>query len=304
MENYQKEHISVMPLEVVSYCKLSKPSVVIDATFGGGGHTKKLLQTYSDVTVIGIDWDKKSLEQFGSVLTEQFGERFKPLWGNFAHLYKLMKKEKISHVDCVIADFGTSSMQIFEMDGFSFQTDTLLDMRMSQGHYIKTASDIVNSYTQEELTNLFWEYSQEPRSKAIARAIVNARYSKRIKTTKQLADIILSVSPWNKKTKIHPATRVFQALRMRVNNELENIIAFLHGAFGLLKPGGRIICISFHSLEDRLVKDFFLQKEFLLQGSILTKKPIIATENEIQSNPSSRSAKLRVFQKSDNEELM
>ncbi len=303
MQSYQKEHISVMSSEVVSYCAMSKPHIIIDATFGGGGHSKKLLQTYSDVTIIGIDWDKKSLEQFGSALTEQFAERFRPIWGNFAHLYKLIKKEKIFDVDCIIADFGTSSMQIFEMDGFSFQTDTFLDMRMSQGHYVKTASDILNSYTERELTNLFWEYSQEPCSKAIARAIVNARHVKKIKTTKQLADIILSVSPWNKKTKIHPATRVFQALRMRVNNELENITAFLHGAFGVLKPGGRIICISFHSLEDRLVKDFFLEKASLLQGSILTRKPIIATEKEIQHNPSARSAKLRVFEKMNNQEI-
>jgi 16S rRNA (cytosine1402-N4)-methyltransferase len=297
MESYQKEHVSVMPVEVVSYCKFDAPSVVIDATFGAGGHTKKLLDTYLDMKVVGVDWDKKSLEQFGSVVAEQYGERFSPLWGNFAHLYKLTRKEKIIDVDCIIADFGTSQMQIFEMDGFSFQNDTPLDMRMAHGHYIKTAADIVNSYMERDLADLFWEYSQEVKSKAIARAIVFARHSKKIRTTKQLVDVILSVSPWNKKTKIHPATRVFQALRMAVNHELENITAFLHGAFGLLKPGGRLICISFHSLEDGLVKDFFLEKESLLKGAILTKKPITPTEQEISKNPSSRSAKLRVFQK-------
>ncbi len=297
MESYQKEHVSVMPVEVVSYCNFNMPSVVIDATFGAGGHTKRLLDVYPAMNVFGLDWDKKSLEQFGIPLTERYGERFKPLWGNFAHLYKLVKKEKIGDVDCIIADFGTSSMQIFEMDGFSFQTDTLLDMRMAHGHYIKTAADIVNSYTERELTELFWEYSQEPRSKAIARAIINARYTKKIRTTKQLVDVILSASPWNKKTKIHPATRVFQALRMEVNHELENITAFLHGAFGLLKPGGRIICISFHSLEDRLVKEFFVEKESLLQGTILTKKPLTPTEDEIKVNSSARSAKFRVIQK-------
>lgn len=294
---YITKHKTVLLDEVIKFLAVHDNGVYIDATLGGGGHTQELLKKPTVFHVVGIDWDKSSIEQYGKALQEEYPQKFKPVWGSFAHLYKIIKKEKIDHLDGILADFGTSQMQIHEKEGFSFVQDTPLDMRMSTGHFGQTASDVVNGFSEYTLTKLFWDYGQERFARKIAQAIIAARKIKRIKTTGRLVEVILSVVPWNKKSTIHPATKVFQALRIFVNQEMENIQSFLIAAFDALAPKGRLVCISFHSLEDEKVKHFFKEKADLGQAVLITKKAVGASEDELKNNPSARSAKLRVLEK-------
>ncbi len=200
----------------------------------------------------------------------------------------------ITQVDGILADFGTSQYQIKERAGFSFATDTVLDMRMSPGHQTVWASDIVNNASEKELLTILYEYGEESHARAIVRAIIAARAIKKIKTTGQLVDIILSVVP-RKPKMVHPATKTFQALRIVVNQELQNIHAFLRQVSRLIRKDGRLVCISFHSLEDRLVKQYFKDNKDV--WTILTPRVIVGSDEEIAVNPSSRSAKLRAGQK-------
>lgn len=294
---YSTIHKTVLIKEVVNFLVVHEDGIYLDATLGGGGHSQELLNNKHVSYVYGIDWDKQVIEQYGAFLQEQYPHSFKPVWGSFAHLYKIIKKEKIKHLDGILADFGTSQMQIHEKKGFSFAQDTPLDMRMSTGHFGQTATDVINGFSEYQLTKLFWDYGQERFAKKIAQAIVVGRKSKRIKTTGRLVEVILSVVPWHKKSTIHPATKVFQALRMLVNQEMENIHSFLIAAFDALAPKGRLVCISFHSLEDEKVKHFFKEKAQLGVATLITKKAVTASEDELKKNPSARSAKLRVLEK-------
>lgn len=289
-------HKSVLVDEVLHNLNVQPNGIYIDATFGSGGHTKAILNQEPTCRVIGIDWDKISLDTYGAMVTEEFGDRFIPIWGNFALLYKQIKKLKITQVDGVLADFGTSQMQIKERSGFSFNIDTPLDMRMSSSHYKETAADVVNYASYEKLVSIFQTYGDERFAGKIARAIIQDRSKKKFKTTRDLAGLIERIVP-RKKSNIHPATKVFQALRIHVNHELEHIRAFLAGATSLLAPDGRLACISFHSLEDRLVKQFYRDKEHERILTVVTPKAIGPSEEEIAKNPSSRSAKLRVAAK-------
>jgi len=292
-------HKSVLVDEVLHYINLEPNKVYLDVTFGSGGHTKAILDKEPKCKVIALDWDRISIEKYAPPLQEKYGNRLKVLWGNFALIYRILKKENIKSVDGILADFGTSKYQILEREGFSFQKDTPLDMRMSKAHHYFSATHVVNKYSAKHLMKIFSEFGEERYSKKIANVIVERRALKKITTTKQLADLISSVVPApktpRKKKRIHPATRVFQALRIYVNKELENIKNFLFSATELLNVGGRFICISFHSLEDRCVKEFFKSKVDTLK--IITKKPIIPQPSEVAENPSSRSAKLRVAEK-------
>jgi len=291
-------HKSVLVDEVLTYLNPQPNKVYVDATFGGGGHTQALLDYEPACSVIALDWDIKAIEENEPKLKEKYGDRLTVLWGNFAHLYKLLKKEKIKSVDGILADFGTSQFQIHHKAGFSFQSNTPLDMRMSPAHQRQTAADIINHYSEQKLATLFFSYGEEPQAKKIARAICAARVIKSITTTRQLSEIIESiihVHAYREKRGIHPATKVFQALRIEVNHELENITSFLRAAVPFLNPEGRLVCISFHSLEDRIVKNFF--KEHTQEVEILTAKPVTASPEELDRNPSSRSAKLRAVLK-------
>lgn len=289
-------HKSVLVQEVVEYLVLKPNGIYIDATFGGGGHTKAVLQADPTVQVIALDWDTVALETNGVSVQEQFPARLHLIWGNFAHLDRIAKKEGIGPVDGILADFGTAQFQLAQKAGFSFYHDTPLDMRMSPAHYRVTAGEIINKASEQELYVIFKELGQEPRARFIARLIVAERTKKPFLTTRHLATCIERHIP--KKGKLHPATLIFQALRIAVNHELENIRAFLASAARLLKPGGRLVCISFHSLEDVLVKQFF--KEHTHQEPLLdtiTRKVVVASLEEVQQNPSARSAKLRAAQK-------
>lgn len=295
MNEQKPYHKAVLVDEVVSYMALKPHGVYVDATFGGGGHTRALLTAEPTCHVIALDWDKNAIELNSMSLLEDFGERLTIQWGDFSNITQLLKKLKVTKVDGILADFGTSQYQISESAGFSFSTDTPLDMRMSPGHFKTTAYDVVNRATEQELAQIFYEFGEEYSSRKIAHYIVKHRQEEGfIETTKELADVILKVIPRYSRP-IHPATKVFQALRIFVNDELNNIKSLLTQSLSLLKPTGRIVCISFHSLEDRIVKQFF--KAHGDELLMLTKKVVTATDEELKNNPSSRSAKLRAAER-------
>jgi len=284
------QHKTVLLREVVEYLAPKPGGVYLDATFGGGGHTRALLAQEPTCRVIACDWDKNAIELNSAKVQEEFPGRVEFIWGNFAQLPQLMKKNGMKKVDGVLVDFGTSQFQIATAPGFSFSVDLPLDMRMSPSHYTVTAASIVNQASEQELAEIFWRYGEERQSRRIARAIAEFRIQKRIKTTADLVAAITSVL-YVKRGMIHPATRVFQALRIAVNHELENIETFLKHLPLVIVPGGRVVCISFHSLEDRIVKHYF--RENKEQFEELTRRVVIASPEELSANPSSRSAKLR-----------
>jgi 16S rRNA (cytosine1402-N4)-methyltransferase len=286
-------HKSVLVQEVITYLNPQPDKIYFDATFGAGGHTRAILEYQPLCHVIACDWDDKSLEIHGHALKEHFGDRLTLIWGNFAHVYRLLKKEGIRHIDGALADFGTSQIQITEREGFSLYRDTPLDMRMSRAHHSITAAHVLNTASQEILQEIFWLYGGELQGRAIARAIVASRKEKPLQTTQQLAHLVERVIPFAKGRRIHPATKVFQALRIYVNKELDNITSFLHGVVPLLTRDSPLVCISFHSLEDRLVKQFFKEQEGKGVLRITTPKVVAPTADEVRTNPSSRSARLR-----------
>jgi 16S rRNA (cytosine1402-N4)-methyltransferase len=299
MNETQKQltHKSVLVHEVLDALALKNDGLYLDATFGLGGHTRAILDANPTCKVVALDWDKITLEPNAKKLKEVYGDRLTIIWGNFAQLYKILKTNKLKNFDGILADFGTSQVQIQTREGLSFNSNTPLDMRMSKGHHFFTAQYILDHYTHKGLASIFFELGEERYANDIAKAIIEMRKENPIKTTKQLADLVKRIyvrrCPTMRFTK-HPATRTFQALRIYVNKELENIKSFLPAATQVLKEDGRLVCISFHSLEDRIIKEFFLSEPHL---NPLSKKPIVPSAEEINENASSRSAKLRVAQK-------
>jgi len=288
-------HKPVLVDEMLQYLDPQPGKVYLDVTFGSGGHSHAILEHEPNCNVIAMDWDAESLNTYAPLLQEKFGNRVRVIWGNFAHIYRLLKKVGINKVDGILADFGTSYMQIKERPGFSVYLDTPLDMRMSPSHQRLTAAQVVNTCSQEKLQEIFWQLGEEKQAKKIAYFIVKRRREKPIKTTRDLAIIIEKTIPVRMRRKIHPATKVFQALRIYVNQELDNISAFLSASLTILNTTGRLVCISFHSLEDRLVKQFFKEHENEGHVRILTKKVVVPTSKEVEVNPSARSAKLRAL---------
>lgn len=290
-------HKSVLTAEVLEYLHPQPGKVYLDVTFGVGGHTRAILEREPTCRVIALDWDTQALDTYGLPLQEEFGSRLELLWGNFGLLYKLLKKNGITKVDGILADFGTSQVQITSRAGFSIFRDTPLDMRMSPSHQRLTAADILRTASQEKLQELFFQLGGEQKARAIAAAIVTRRDAHPLETTQQLATLIEKVVGSSRSWRIHPATKVFQALRIYVNHELEHISSFLAAAAAALNPGGRLVCISFHSLEDRLVKNFFKEQEQKGILTIVTPKVVVAGQQEVSQNPSARSARLRAAQK-------
>lgn len=291
-----KKHIPVLKKEVIEALNLKNNGIYIDATFGAGGHTEALLETNNTISVIALDWDKKSIETYGPPLQEQFGSRLMLEWSNFALIHRVMKKLNIKSVDGILADFGTSLMHFKERAGFSFHTDTPLDMRMSPAHQKITAHDILMQASLQELTHILNRGGEEQWAYKIAQKIVATRKNEPLETTSQLAHLVEYIIG-KKKNKIHPATKTFQAIRIAVNKEIENIHGFLINAIPFLKKDGRFVCISFHSLEDQEVKNFFLNSATEKLVKIITKKPIVPSPEEVEENSSSRSAKLRIAEK-------
>ncbi len=294
----QTYHIPVLVNEVLTYLNPKPHGIYIDCTFGGGGHTRAILEKEPTCTVIAIDWDMKAFELNSEKLLEEFGDRVQFVWGNFAQIELKLKPLGLEHIDGILADFGTSQYQIKERPGFSFSINSPLDMRMSPSHQKTTAAMILNEASEKELYHIFTVYGEEYKARPIIAAIIAERSKKPFRTTKELADLIVKICPRGSK-KIHPATKIFQALRIAVNHELDQIHAFLPAAVRLLSPGGRLVCISFHSLEDRMVKQFFRDaaKQLDSEVEVLTPRVVIAGEEELSINPSARSAKLRAIEK-------
>ena len=247
-------HKTVLVDEVLHYLNPQPYKRYCDVTFGSGGHTKAILDSEPECSVIALDWDATSIETYAPELEEKYQERLRLLWGNFSQLYRILKKAHLGKVDGILADFGTSQMHLKERAGFSFAIDSDLDMRMSPAHQQVTAAQVINKSSEEKLCELFWQLGQEQHAKKIAKAIVEARQTERIYTTRQLAALIEKTIPRQMRgySKIHPATKVFQALRMYVNHELNNIHGFLSGALQVLNPGGLLLCISFHKAVNRI----------------------------------------------------
>ena len=292
-------HVPVLLDDVVEYLNVRPGGVVMDATMGLAGHSEAIARRLGGQgRLICLDRDPEAMalgQARLAVLGEELGGEmpaveFVPR--AFSEIAEIVERRSL---DGLLADFGVSSLQLDEAHrGFSFRFDGPLDMRMDTRSG-ETAEQVVNEAGEEELANLIYEFGEERRSRRIARAIVRARP---ITTTAQLAQVVMGAAHAMKGEKIHPATKTFQALRIRVNNELGEIQSLLKSAGSLLKPGGRIVLISFHSLEDRLVKDAFREAGQKKRLTVLTKKPVVAVEQEQLRNPRSRSAKLRAAERS------
>jgi 16S rRNA (cytosine1402-N4)-methyltransferase len=291
-------HVPVLLEEVLEYLNVRSGGVICDATLGLAGHSSEIAKKLGGKgKLIGFDRDPEAMAmakaRLGEVKAELGSEMPKVVLEPRAFSEAANVIEPGS-LDGLLADFGVSSLQLDEAHrGFSFRTDGPLDMRQDtrQG---ETAEQVVNQEDENELADLIYEFGEERRSRRIARAIVRARP---ITTTAELARVVSAAAPSMKGDKIHPATRTFQALRIRVNNELGEIQSLLKSAGSLLKPGGRLVLISFHSLEDRLVKDAFREWGREKKFEVLTKKPVVAGEQEEMRNPRSRSAKMRAAEK-------
>lgn len=296
-------HVSVFLQETIAGLELRDGDVVVDGTLGDGGHTEAMFATGRDIEVIGLDLDSAAIARSQNRLAPHVNH-MTYVNDSFRNLTSILEKLHVSSVSKVLLDLGLSSGQIDPPAGgsgrgFSFQRDEPLIMTFGNGDDGKiTARDVVNDWSQETLATIIRGFGEERFSGRIARGIVEAREVAPIETTGQLVDIILSVTPsFYAKGKIHPATRTFQAIRIAVNDELEALKAGLSGAWQVLSPGGRIAVISFHSLEDRIAKQYFRSLAADDTGLIITKKPLIATEAEVKENPRSRSAKLRIIEK-------
>ncbi len=306
-------HEPVLLKETINFLQPRPGGIYIDGTVGAGGHAAALLEASApDGQLFGFDRDERALTIAYERLSH-FGERVRLFQTNFDQLGRVAEMYHLPRADGILLDLGVSSMQLDEAArGFSFQAEAPLDMRMDQSSG-QTAADLVNGLPEEELANLIYNYGDERRSRRIAKVIVAARP---VESTKALAELIASAIPTGggtrkrqSKPRIHPATRTFQALRIAVNDELGALERTLPQAIEQLKPGGRLAVISFHSLEDRIVKQYFKQEardcicppeqiictcKHKATVKILTKRPLTATANEIDRNPRARSAKLRV----------
>lgn len=311
VEFLDKPHIPVMLNEVLATLKPAEGEVYADGTFGAGGYSRAILDA-APCKVIGIDRDKSAL-WLGEDLKKIYKDRLILKHGRFSEVTELAAAAGHPQLDGFVLDLGVSSMQIDQAErGFSFRFDGPLDMRMNQEGDELSAADIVNTWKEEDIAHIIWKYGEERHSRRISRRIVEYRKENEITRTGQLADIIRAAVPRAHNDKIDPSTRTFQALRIAVNAEMEELENALIASLAVLKPGGRLVVVSFHSLEDRIVKTFMLEHAGLTArasrhmpdipvqdhaGAALTlpsRKAIFPTDQESSQNPRARSAKLRV----------
>jgi len=300
----EPQHVPVLLEESLDFLNVRAGGVVVDCTLGFGGHSLAIARKLgAGGRLICFDRDEQAMELAKARLAglaEELGAEMPAVEFVARPFSEIAEVVSPGTLDGLLADFGVSSMQLDEAHrGFSFRYDGPLDMRMDTRKGL-TAEQVVNQADEEDLANLIYEFGEERRSRRIARAIVRARP---LSTTAELARVITAVAPPIKGEHLHPATKTFQALRIRVNDELGEIQTLLKSAGSLLKPGGRVVMISFHSLEDRLVKDSFRESARLGELEILTKKPATATEQEALRNPRSRSAKLRAAERLSQREV-
>ena len=309
MKPAAQRHISVLGREAVEMLKPRDGGIYVDATFGAGGYSRAILDT-AGTRVIGIDRDRSAISD-GFDLVDRSDGRLTLVEDRFSNLAGICAAQGISSVDGVVMDVGVSSMQLDGADrGFSFRLGGPLDMRM--GHDGPTAADVIAKASETDLANIIYIFGEERHSRGVARAIVAARKEAPITTTRALAEIVAKVVR-SKPGEIHPATRTFQALRIFVNEELDELHLALSAAERVLKPGGRLVVVSFHSLEDRIVKNFLAERGKAGGGSrhlpeiaqaapsfhILTKRPVTPDDAEISANPRARSAKLRAAERTE-----
>ncbi len=293
------QHITVLQQEAVDALALNPASIVIDATLGAGGHGREILSRLGPTgTYIGIDADKTAITALTNTMTGEAEVHL--VHANFGLIQNVVRSLEIPQVDAVLADLGWRTDQFEEKGrGFSFRdTDGLAMTYGDAKEYAFTAKDIVNDWAEQDIANVLYGYGEEHYSRRIAAAIVAARQHKTIETADELAHIISEAVPAAyRRGRIHPATKSFQGLRIAVNDEFSILETFINDAFTLLKPHGRLAIITFHSLEDRIVKLAFKAYTHDQQGVLVSKKPIVPTNEELARNPRARSAKLRIIQK-------
>lgn len=313
-------HIPVLLDEVLTALDASDGDIVVDGTFGAGGYSRAILDC-ADITLYGIDRDPAAIER-AKAFKEFYGDRFSILEGCFGDMKSLLASAGVTHVDAIVLDIGVSSFQIDQAErGFSFQGDGPLDMRMSLKG--ETAADVVNNYGEEEIANIIYEFGEERKSRWIANAIVKARVETPFTKTSELASVVAKAIGFKRKKNgksIHPATKTFQALRIHVNDELGELKRALKTSASLLKPGGRLVVVSFHSLEDRIVKNFMIEQSGLKSSGsrhlpqsmtagpaptfeLKRKGAVKPSEDEISRNPRARSSRLRVAVRTEAAEL-
>jgi len=308
----EPKHISVLLNECIENLNIKPNGIYVDGTLGLGGHSFEIASRLTTGRLICIDRDKTAIERAGKRL-DCFGDKVTLVHGNFSETAEILDKLEIEKVDGLLYDLGVSSPQLDEIErGFSYMGDAPLDMRMDSGESVK-ASDIVNSSSEDRLNRIFWDYGEERYARRISAAIIKYRAEKPIETTLELVDIIKSALPATAlREKQHPAKRCFQAIRIAVNDELSAITRMMETAPDKLNIGGRICVISFHSLEDRIIKNGIAAREngctcpreapvctcgFVKTLKSVSRKPILPSEEELENNPRSRSAKLRVAER-------
>lgn len=310
MSQASDPHYPVMLPEVLGALSPADGEVYVDGTLGAGGYTRAILEA-ADCGVVSIDRDQSAIDM-SKVWGAGYGERSAVLKGCFGDVEDLLGRADLAQIDGLVLDLGVSSMQLDQRErGFSFRFDGPLDMRMSQGNEdIPTAADLVNTMKQDDLANLIYKYGEERASRRVANAICRVRSEERIETTGRLAEIVRSAVPFSKKDKIDPATRTFQALRIAVNDELGELERALDASVRILKPGGRLVVVTFHSLEDRIVKAFLKEKSGNIPSpsrhvpvqleekvapvfKLISRKAVEPSSQECRENSRSRSAKLR-----------
>ncbi|HEX8456933.1 MAG TPA: 16S rRNA (cytosine(1402)-N(4))-methyltransferase RsmH [Pyrinomonadaceae bacterium] len=306
-------HRPVLLAESVGYLAPERGGLFVDATLGLGGHSEALLLASPGVRVLGIDRDREALT-LASARLAAFGERFRAVHANFKEIAEVLKDAGEGEVSGILADLGVSSLQFDAAErGFSFRQDAPLDMRMDAAGEEETAAELLRRLPEEEIARIIFEYGEERKSRRIARWIVERREAGRpIETTLELAELVARAVGHKRTDRIHPATRTFQALRIAVNRELEGLEAFLEASIDLLQPSGRLAVISFHSLEDRIVKRTLRRLAGQCECDrrlpacacgarraveILTRRPVTAAAAELDENPRARSAKLRACRK-------
>jgi 16S rRNA (cytosine1402-N4)-methyltransferase len=306
-------HRPVLLRETIEWLAAERGGLFVDCTAGLGGHSEAILQTSSDATVLGIDRDGEALDLARKRLA-QYGSRFRAVQADFRELTRVLATADVGQPRGILADLGVSSWQLDSPSrGFSFRHDAPLDMRMDAAGDVETAAELLGRLSEVDIANIIFEFGEERRSRRIARLIVERRErGEPVSTTRDLAQLVERAIGPGKKRRIHPATRTFQALRIAVNQELENLDGFVSEAVGLLEPEGRLVVISFHSLEDRIIKRTLLKLSGRCQCpprvpicacgarrviEILTRRPITPNEEEIAGNPRARSAKLRAGRK-------
>lgn len=312
-EQIDNLHRSVLLTEVIQFLDIKEDGLYVDATLGLGGHANEILSAGNRIRLIGIDQDLDAISHARKRM-DRFGSRVEIFHCSFSEISAVLKQSKIDSVDGIIADLGVSSIQFDSPGrGFSFRFDAPLDMRMNADSDDETAAELLKRLSQEEIANLIYQYGEEKFSRRIARRIVEKRdQNEPVETTADLTRLVEKAVKRKRTDKIHPATKTFQALRIAVNRELEILEGFIRDSVDLLKPGGRLAVITFHSLEDRIVKrtlqnlsgKCFCPPKFpqcvcgaIKTVEILTRKPIVPGKPEQETNPRSRSAKLRVCTK-------